>query len=162
MTDDLEDLLNAVPEPTVPPVDLPRLYAEAGAMQARRAVRWKRAALGFALAASVFGVLASPLRWGDAPPAPINRDDDAVRELARENSARLAALEANQAELKDLLLLVAADAHTAQSGQLAAHDRHAKLAMWVVAQFAESDAKFADLRKDSSAMYSLVTAPRGR
>jgi hypothetical protein len=76
----VRQLLEIVSTPTVP-IDLPRLYREAADRHARRARRWRRAALWISSAAALLVVVAlgvrlevrleahqAILRWGSPPP----------------------------------------------------------------------------------------------
>jgi hypothetical protein len=182
-------LLDELPPPEVRPVDVPAVYAAAAAVQARQARRWKyAAAAAAALAAGVglFAVLPGlevragngelAVRWGPPPAAAGSEaDPTAARLAAAEAAARAAAAKADrleerlkeidrltyaQRELKDLLLVVAADANKLDQTQQAAAEHQRKLAVWVAAQLRDVDGKLAEVRKDSSAMYTLIADSR--
>jgi hypothetical protein len=118
--------LAAVPAPAVQ-IDLPRLYRQAAELHARRARRWRRAALtlGAVAALLLFAVLLRlrvglegrrlVVSWGEVPPAPLRaagreREDPAppVRIVGRKpRSARN--LEARLVVVNQLVHALAAD-----------------------------------------------------
>jgi len=184
-------LLDALPAPPVRPVDLPAVYAAAARHEARAARRWRRAAgAAAALAAGVLAFAALPalevraggggitIRWdagppaGDPPPAPgadrVARLEDRLREaearLGRldEQARRVEDLAAAQAELKDLLLAVSSDLNRLEAAQAGSAEQQQKLAAWLSARLRDVDGRLAEVRKDSTAIYTLVTDARKR
>jgi hypothetical protein len=76
---------------------------------------------------------------------------------AEERTKQVEELAAAHRELKDLLLVVAADVSKLDDSQKAAADRHRTLASWVSTRLRDVDGSLADVRKDQTAMYTLVT-----
>lgn len=165
---ELRKLLDAVPPPEPPPVDLARLYRDALERQARTARRWRRVAVGgAALAASVLVFALLPklevranghefaVRWG-TPPEPEAQPDPRIRELVDEQAKQLAALRAanvKHTELQELLLTVAADVNQRDKDQqkrlTALAARLGEFETLTVKQFQESE-------KTSTALYNVV------
>jgi hypothetical protein len=140
-----------------------------------------------AVAAGVFGLAVLPrlevragngelaVRWGqrdETPPTPAVEDRTGARLAAleaqvRQSEAKLARLEgrasqvdeltAAQKELKDLLLTVAADVDLVTTTQKGSAERQDKLAAWASVRFRDVDDKLAEVRKDHTAMYTLIT-----
>jgi hypothetical protein len=185
---DVRDLLDALPEPSVRPVDVPAIYTAAALLErgcvsapypeARRLIRWKKlAGAAAAVAAGLFTFAFLPkveVRFGDRPgPTQPSREDRDGERLARleaqvrfseakmsrleAQSNRVEELDAAQKELKDLLLVVAKDVNTLAESQNGSDEWRRKLIEGLAARLAEVDGRLAEVRKDNTAMYTLIT-----
>lgn len=172
---ELRKLLDAVPPPEPPPVDLARLYRDALDRQARTARRWRRIAVGVAaLAASVLVFALLPklevranghefaVRWGVSS-EPEVKPDPRIRELIDEQARQLAALRAanvRHTELQELLLTVAADVSQRDKDQ---QKRLTALAARLGEFEAVTARQFQESEKTSTALYNVVfnSKPKG-
>jgi hypothetical protein len=149
MTDDeLAHWLMAAPTPALRPVDTAAILATASARPAPNGWRWATAAVA-TLAAGLAVVAFRPT----PTPPDIHADRLAaleadVQRLHADAHARELARLAKHDELRDLLLVVAADVR-----KLETDDRLAAQVNRLIAQLRE-------LQKDQAAMYTLVTATR--
>lgn len=162
-------LLDAVPVPPLPPVDVAAIFADALDAETRSARRWKRAAV--AAAALAAGLLAFALgtyagRRDEPAPVAVQPElmpDPRVGELVEGQRKMIAALrDANgrHAELQDLLLTLARDVNTRdeeRTRQFAAlADRLREFEAVTAKQFQESE-------RTNTALYNVVfpSKPRG-
>ena len=161
--DDLGRLLDTVPAAELPPVDVAAIYQHAAARQATIARRWRTATVFAALAASVIAFVSLPVRisWGDPPieSKTLVTGERLARMEARidENAARTEKLAASHGELRDLLASVS----TEVAKRDAASDDDTLVWVSVTVRLKTVDEKLAEVRKDTAALYTLVSAPRG-
>lgn len=87
------------------------------------------------------------------------RADAALARLA-DRTKQVEELAAAQQELKDLLLVVAADVDRLDGSQKAAADQQRRLSAWLSARLRDVDGRLAEVRKDNTAIYTLVTDAR--
>lgn len=159
---DIRRLLDAVPVPPLPSVDVAAIYADALDAQAHSARRWKQIAVGFAALAA--GVLAFALgvvvaRRDEPTPVAVQpepKPDPRVAELIEDQRKTIAALrDANtrHAELQDLLLTLARDVNTRDEEQklrfAALADRLREFEAVTAKQFQESE-------RTNTALYHAV------
>ena len=166
--DDLGRLLDAVPAVDLPPVDLASIYLKAATRQATITHRWRTVTVFAALAASVIAFVSLPVRisWGDPPVAVAPAESKIMvteERLARmeariaEQTARMEKLASSHGELRDLLTSVSADVVKRD----AAADDDTLAWVSVTDRLKTVDEKLAEVRKDTAALYTLVSAPRG-
>lgn len=152
----LRRLLDAVPEPTVRPVDVPAILAAAAEAQVRAARFWRRTAA--ATAALAAGLLIFTLAR-PAPPAADPGIEDLKARLARLEAAAPdpATHEAKLKELRDLVLTLADDVNERDEKTRAA-------VVAVIRQMqafdAASAARWADAERTHAALYALSQGTR--
>jgi hypothetical protein len=151
--------LDTVPVPVVQ-VDLPRLYQEAAARQARCVRTWRRTALACAAVAAlllvVFGlrlqVRVGPhemvLRWGDVPPA-VTPPSSGAAEADAEVAQRLQLM-------SELIHALADDLESRDAQQ---RDSLKRLQARLDALHLQNDARWGEARRDIAALYVARFGP---